>query len=79
MINKNYIQIGALIYLLMNFLPLIPSGSFFSDFNITLFMMNFSLLYAVNSKTNIFEKINQKGAISSIVEYCIDIARVDGA
>ena len=64
LINKNYIQIGALIYLLMNFLPLIPSGSFFSDFNIIFFMMNFSLLYAVNSKTNIFEKINQKGRLA---------------
>tara|TARA_B100000963_G_C22571250_1_gene646201 strand:+ start:200 stop:1471 length:1272 start_codon:yes stop_codon:yes gene_type:complete len=56
LLSKNYIQIGAFIYLIMNFLPLIPSGSFFSDFNITLFMVNFSLMYAVNNKTNIFEK-----------------------
>ena len=53
--SKNYIQIGAFIYLLINFIPIIPSGSFFSDFNITFFMLNLSLMYAVNDKTNIFE------------------------
>ncbi len=54
--SKNYIQIGAFIYILTNFIPIIPSGAFFSDFNITFFMVNLSLLYAVNNKTNIFEK-----------------------
>ena len=54
--NKNYIQIGAFIFILINFLPLIPSGAFFSDFNITFFMLNLSLMYAVSNKTNIFEK-----------------------
>ena len=52
---KNYIQIGAFIYLLINFIPIIPSGSFFSDFNITFFMINLSIMYAVSDKTNIFE------------------------
>ena len=52
--SKNYIQIGSFIYLLINFIPLLPSGSFFSDFNLTLFMINFSIMYAVNKKTNIF-------------------------
>ena len=52
--SQNYIQIGAFVYLLSIFLPLIPSGSFFSDFNITFFFINLSLLYAVNKKTNIF-------------------------
>ena len=47
-------EIGAFVYLLSIFLPLIPSGSFFSDFNITFFFINLSLLYAVNKKTNIF-------------------------
>lgn len=54
LISRNYIQIGSFIYLLINFIPLLPSGSFFSDFNITLFMLNFSIMYAVNKKTNIF-------------------------
>ena len=59
--SKNYIQIGAFIYVLTNFLPMIPSGAFFSDFNITFFMVNLSILYAVNNKTNIFEKKLIKG------------------
>lgn len=54
--TKNYIQIGALTYILTHFLPMIPSGAFFSDFNITFYMLNLSLMYAVSNKTNIFEK-----------------------
>ena len=53
-LSKNYIQLGCFINLLINFTPLLPSGSFFSDFNITLFFINFSLMYALNKKTNIF-------------------------
>ena len=56
--SKNYIQIGSFIYILINFIPLLPSGSFFSDFNITLFMINFCIMYAVNKKTNIFSSKN---------------------
>ena len=54
LLSRNYIQIGCLIYLILIFLPLIPSGSFFNDFNSTLFWINFSLMYAVNKETNIF-------------------------
>ena len=53
-LSQNYIQIGAFLYLLSTFLPLIPSGSFFTDFNITLFFINFSLMYGVCKETNIF-------------------------
>ena len=53
--SKNYIQIGTFVFILVNFIPLIPSGAFFSDFNITFFMLNLSLMYAVSNKTNIFE------------------------
>lgn len=52
--SQNYIQIGCFVYLLSVFLPLIPSGSFFSDFNITFFFINLSIMYAVNKNTNIF-------------------------
>ena len=45
--SKNYIQIGAFVYILTNFIPFIPSGSFFSDFNITFFMINLSIMYAL--------------------------------
>ena len=58
--SRNYIQAGCLIFLLINFIPVLPSGSFFNNFNITLFMINFSLMYAVNKETNIFQKINFK-------------------
>ena len=52
--SRNYVQMGSFVYLIAIFLPLIPSGSFFSDFNITLFFLNFSLMYAINKETNIF-------------------------
>ena len=54
LLSQNYLQLGCLIYMILIFLPLIPSGSFFNDFNSTLFWINFSLMYAVNKKTNIF-------------------------
>ncbi len=57
-ISRNHIQIGSFIYILVNFIPLLPSGSFFSDFNLTLFMINFSIMYGVNNKTNIFSSKN---------------------
>ena len=54
--SRNYIQTGCFVFLLINFVPLLPSGSFFNNFNLTLFMINFSLMYAVNKETNIFSK-----------------------
>ena len=58
--SKNYIQAGCFIYILTNFIPLLPSGSFFSDFNSTIFWINFSLMYACNKQTNIFYEQNLK-------------------
>ena len=55
----NYIQIGSGIYILLIFLPLIPSGAFFSSFSITLFALNLSIFYASNSKFNIFLNIEK--------------------
>ncbi|MDA9605094.1 O-antigen ligase family protein, partial [Candidatus Pelagibacter sp.] len=52
--TKNYVQMGCFVYLLTTFTPLIPSGAFFSDFPLTFFWLNLSLMYAVNKKTNIF-------------------------
>ena len=54
--SRNFIQAGCFIFLLINFVPILPSGSFFNNFNITLFMINFSLMYAINKETNIFQK-----------------------
>ena len=58
--SKNYIQAGCFLYILTNFIPLLPSGSFFSDFNSTIFWINFSLMYACNKQTNIFYKEDLK-------------------
>jgi O-antigen ligase len=37
-LKKNYIQLGCFTYILIQFIPIIPSGAFFSDFNSTLFL-----------------------------------------
>jgi len=52
--SKNYMQLGCFVFLLNVFLPIIPSGAFFGDFNSNLFWINMSILYASNPKTNIF-------------------------
>ena len=54
--SRNHIQIGCFVYILSNFLPVIPSGSFFSSFTATLFWLNFSIMYACNKNTNVFFK-----------------------
>ena len=56
LISRNYIQIGAFTFVAINFIPFLPGGSFFSDFNITLFWINFSIMFACSKKTNIFAK-----------------------
>ena len=45
--SRNSIQLGVFSYLCSVFLPLLPSESFFSDFNITLFFMNISIMYVI--------------------------------
>mgnify|MGYP001202802980 FL=1 len=57
---KDPIQIGCFSYLIVNFIPLLPSGAFFGDFNSTIFWINFSLMYASNSNTNSFKSLNIK-------------------
>jgi len=52
--NSNYIQIGSMFFLLLIFLPIIPSGSFFNDYAITIFGINLAIFYASNKKFNIF-------------------------
>ena len=56
LLKRNMIQIGCFSYLLTNFIPILPSGSFFSDFNATLFWINFSIFYASSLETNIYKK-----------------------
>ena len=52
--TKNHLKLGALIYLIFTFTPIIPSGAFFSDYLLTIFIMNLSIFYASDKKLNIF-------------------------
>ena len=52
--SKNYLQLGCLTFLLTSFTPLLPSGAFFADYNLTIFWINLSIMYAVGNKTNVF-------------------------
>lgn len=54
--ESNYLRIGSLIYLLLVFMPLIPSGAFFNNLMITFFMINLSIYYAKDINKNIFMK-----------------------
>jgi O-antigen ligase len=54
--EKNFIGIGCFCYLFTVFTLLIPSGSFFSDYNISLFFINLSIMYASSKQLNIFNK-----------------------
>ena len=55
-VSKNLLQLGALSFVIINFLPILPSGAFFSDFNTTLFFINFSIFLACNPSSNIFNR-----------------------
>jgi O-antigen ligase len=52
--SKNYLQLGCLIFLITSFIPFLPSGAFFADYNLTIFWVNLSMMYAVGKKTNIY-------------------------
>jgi len=50
----NNIQLGSGIYILLTFLPLIPSGALFSDYLITFLGINIGIFYGSNPNFNIF-------------------------
>ena len=52
--QDNYIKLGALIYMILVFTPIIPSGAFFNSYVLTLFCINLSMFYAYDKKLNIF-------------------------
>ena len=54
--EKNYIKIGSLIYLIIVFIPIIPSGAFFTDYVLTLFVINLAIFYASDVHLNVFKK-----------------------
>ena len=54
-VSKNSLQLGCLIFLLTSFIPILPSGAFFADYNLNIFWINLSIMYAVGKKTNVYK------------------------
>ena len=52
--SKNYLQLGCLIFLITSFIPFLPSGAFFADYNLTIFWINLSIMYSIGKKTNVY-------------------------
>lgn len=48
--NKNAVHLASILFILSQFLPLIPSGSFFVAWGSTIFWLNFAILIFYNSK-----------------------------
>lgn len=50
--KNNLILLSSILYLFTSLIPIIPSGSFFSSFNATLFWINFSIMlsFIINRK-----------------------------
>ena len=44
--NNNLYLLGSFAYFIFTFMPLVPSGSFFTSFNATLFWINFCFMYS---------------------------------
>ena len=53
--SKNYLQLGCLIFLTTSFIPFLPSGAFFADYNLTIFWINLSIMYSIEKKTNVYK------------------------
>jgi len=51
---NNSLQLGCLIFLITSFIPLLPSGAFFADYNLTIFWVNLSIMYSIGEKTNVY-------------------------
>ena len=52
LMSKYLIGISGVLYITFTFLPLIPSGSFFTSYGATLFWINFGLMYYFKEKFN---------------------------
>jgi hypothetical protein len=46
--KNNLIQLGAIIFVACTFVPLIPSGSFFTSFDATIFWFNYAVMLSYN-------------------------------
>ena len=52
--SNNSLQLGCLIFLTTSFIPFLPSGAFFADYNLTIFWVNLSIMYSIGKKTNVY-------------------------
>ena len=52
LLNKNSIHLASILFVFAQFLPVIPSGSFFTSWGSTIFWLNFSILIFYNNKSN---------------------------
>ncbi len=50
--KKNLLLSCLFLTILINFVPILPGGSFFTSFNSTIFWLNFSLFYAIKKTIN---------------------------
>lgn len=48
--KKNLIQLGAILFVTSTFMPLIPSGSFFTSFDATIFWFNYAVMLSYNKE-----------------------------
>ena len=47
--NKNLYQLAGIIFIVISFTPLIPSGSFFTTYGAAIFWINFAVVESFNS------------------------------
>ena len=50
--KNNLIHLGSIIFIILTFIPVLPSGSFFTSFAATIFWINFSIMIFFNLKKN---------------------------
>ena len=48
--NKEFLVKGSILFVIVTFLPLLPSGSFFTSYGATIFWINYSFLIKSNSE-----------------------------
>ena len=58
LLQNNYLKLGSLIYMMLIFIPILPSGAFFNNYMLTIFTINLSIFYASDKQLNIFNKID---------------------
>jgi O-antigen ligase len=48
--RKNIYQLSSILFVIASFLPILPSGSFFTTYGATIFWINFSIMISYNNK-----------------------------